>query len=527
MAKLRELLQAIEVEQTLYERDMDIYGVSYHSQKVEQGHLFVCIRGYKTDGHKYLSQAVANGAAAAVVEEFQEGIAIPQLLVADGRIALAQLGAAYYHHPAQELKMIGITATNGKTTSSFMTNAILEHHGYKTGLIGTVSIKIDDESIPAELTTPESLDLQYYLRQMAERHVSHVTMEVSSAALELHRVAEVDYDIVTLNNIGREHIDHHGSFEKYFAAKSSLIRNASEHSVAILNLDCPYSASLIHETKAQVITFGVEDNTGHLYCKNLDLSTGRAKFTLEIVKPFTVNGKSYEPAEFEIELKVPGLHSVYNSMVAIAIALVCDVPETTIQEALRAFAGVERRFEFIFEDEYKIIDDHFANAVNIDVTLGTLKYMDYKQLHLVYAIRGMRGPTVNRENAETIAKWAAKLGFTDIIATRSRSHVTDKDYVTAEEERVFLDIMDNANIAVDLYDELPDAIAVALNKAERDDLIMLAGCQGMDYGADVALHQLRKLKPEYSVRKLFAPLRHRVTGVSNREELEFQPSTAN
>ncbi len=525
MAKLSELLQAIEVEQTLYERDMDIYGVSYHSQKVAKGHLFVCIKGYKTDGHKYLSQAVANGATAAVVEDFQEGIAIPQFRVANSRIALAQLGATYYHHPAKEMKMIGITGTNGKTTSSFMTNTILEHHGYKTGLIGTVAIKIGDESIPAELTTPESLDLQYYLRQMAERHVSHVTMEVSSAALELYRVQGVDYDIVTLNNVGREHIDHHGSFEQYFESKSSLIRNAGEHSVAILNLDCPYSSSLIDETKAQVLTYGVENATGHLHCKNLDLSTGRAKFTVEITKPFIINGTEYHPSEFEVELKVPGLHSVYNSMVAIAIALISGVSVPTIQEGIRSFPGVERRFEYIFEDEYKIIDDHFANAVNIDVTLGTLKYMDYHQLHLVYAIRGMRGPTVNRENAEAIAYWANKLGFTEIIATKSSSHVTEKDVVTAEEERVFLEVMERANITVHLYDELPDATAAALSKAGSDDLIMLAGCQGMDFGADVALRQLSTLKPEYSKDKLFAPLRHRVIGVTNRDELEIQSST--
>lgn len=492
--ELKDLLTSIEVKDAYNHKDITIKGISYHSKKVTEGHLFVCIRGYKTDGHKYLPQAVENGAVAAIVEEYQGNMNIPQYVVENSRIALARLGAYFYDHPSKKMKMIGITATNGKTTTSFMTNDILENEGFRTGLIGTVVVKMDDYSTPAELTTPESLDLQYYLSQMVDKEVSHTTMEVSSAALETHRVEGVEYDIVTLNNVSREHIDSHGSFEKYFEAKSSLIRNASEKSYAVLNLDCPYSSSLIDQTKAQVITFGVNSREGHIGCKNLDLTTGRGKFILEILKPFKVNNRIYEQAEFEVELSVPGLHSVYNSMVAITIALLCEVSIPTIQKTLRTFSGVERRFQFIYEEDIKIIDDHFANSGNIDVTLGTLKYMDYEKLHIVYAIRGERGPTVNRENAETIVKWADKLGLKEIIATKSVSHVTDKDRVTDEELQAFQEVMDAANIKVDLYDELPDAIFQAIAKAKEGDLILLAGCQGMDFGADIALKHLATRK---------------------------------
>lgn len=495
MLKLNDLLQAIDVTNTYYVgQDLLISGVSYHSGKVNKGDLFVCIKGYKTDGHKYLGHAVQNGAVAAIVEDFQENIEIPQIQVDNARIALARLGAHYYGNPSQKMKMIGITATNGKTTTSFMTNAILENHGYKTGLVGTVVVKIDDTSVPSELTTPESLDLQRYLHQMVEHDVSHVCMEVSSAALESSRVESVEYDIVTFNNFSPEHIDHHGSVDKYFAAKSSLIKEASKNSIAVLNLDCSYSASLMNATAATPITFGVKRTDGHLYCKNLDLSTGRAKFTVEIKKPFTVQETEYKPSEFDIELNVPGLHSVYNSMVAITVALLCEVPISVIQETLKQFGGVERRFEYVYDEDIKILDDHFANPGNINVTLETLKYMDYHKLHLVYAIRGERGPTVNRENAEAIAEWSKKLNFSEIVATKSVSHVTDKDKVTAEEEKVFMDVMRTAGIKVHLFDELPDAIAYALNRAVTDDLILLCGCQGMDPGAEIALEFLREKK---------------------------------
>lgn len=515
MKTLQQLLHAIAVEEPCQaQEELAITGIAYHSQQVKPGYLFVCIRGYKTDGHKYLSKAVENGAVAAIVEEFQGDVAIPQYRVQNSRLALAQLANAYYGEPSKKMKMIGITATNGKTTTSFMTNAVLEQHGNKTGLIGTVYVKFGSHAIPSDLTTPESLDLQRYLSQMVEEGVSHVTMEVSSAALESHRVHGVDYDFVSLHNINREHIDHHGSYETYIAAKASLIRNAKSDAVAVLNLEDPISASLVHETKAHVLTFSVQQQGGDLVCKNLDLSTGRATFTVEITREITLPEVKLTPTSFDIQLKVPGLHSVYNSMVAIAIGLANGIPIPTIQEALRTFSGVERRFEYIFEGEYKILDDHFANSGNIDVTLGTLQYMDYRNFMLVYAIRGSRGPTVNRENAESIVKWAERLGFTEVIATKSKYHVTEKDIVTDEEEQVFMDVMSRAGIKVHLYEELPAAILHALREAKEGDVILLAGCQGMDYGAEVALQLLAELKPELNKAELFAPLRHRVAGVT-------------
>ncbi|WP_188207908.1 Mur ligase family protein [Alkalibacillus aidingensis] len=494
--RLETLLQAVNVSKTFKAEDVVIEGIAYHSQKVKQGDLFVCVRGLKTDGHKYLGQAMRKGAVAAVVEEFQEDLDIPQYLVEDSRLALARLAAKFYNNPSKKLNMIGITATNGKTTTTYMTNAILERQGYKTGMMGTVTVKIDDLSIPAQLTTPESLDLQQYLSQMYHRGVSHVSMEVSSQALEMNRVEQVDYDIVTMNNISREHIDAHGSFERYFDIKSSLIRHAKPDAFAVLNMDCPYTSKLVDQTEANVLTYSVNNDEGDLICENLDLSTGRANFTVNLTKPLQTKTQRYKPMTFDVSLAVPGLHSVYNAMMAICISLLSDVDVETIQETLKSFGGVERRFEFIYEDDIKVVDDHFANAGNIDVTLETLKKMDYRNLHLVYAIRGERGPTVNRENAEAIASWADELGLEKVIATKSESHVTDKDRVTQEEQAVFQEVMDQANIDVDIFDELPHAIDQALNEAHEGDLILLAGAQGMDSGASIALNEIDKRKKQ-------------------------------
>ncbi len=514
MIKLEVLLTSIEVLEAWNEKDISITGLAYNSKKVTSGNIFVCIKGYKADGHSYILEAAANGAAAVIVEDYQEGWDIPQFRVENSRQALAALSDKFYGNPSKDIKLIGITATNGKTTTSFMTNAILENHGFKTGLLGTVAVKFGDYFEPSILTTPESLDLHHYFYQMKAQGISHAVMEVSSSALELNRVGNADFDIVSLNNISREHIDLHGSFEQYYNSKASLIRKAGPEQWAILNLDCPYAASLVKETKAQVLTFGVENNQGHLCCRNLDLSTGRAIFTVEICRPFTVGGIQYLPEQFDIELGTPGYHSVYNSMVAILVGLLCGVPIPTIQESLKTFAGVERRFEFIFEDDFKIIDDHFANSGNIDVTLGTLQRMDYKKLKLVYAIRGSRGATVNGESAEAIAKWAPKIGLTEIIATLSQSHVTEKDQVMDEELSVFLDVISSAGITIHLYNELPEAISHALSSVKPGDVVMLAGCQGMDYGAKIALEQLSQWRPDIDKEGLFEPLEKRVAGMA-------------
>lgn len=516
MIMLQDLLSDLEI---LGENNKNnkanpaITGLAYHSAKVLPGMLFVCIKGFKTDGHRFLDQAKENGAAAAVVEKIQPQVELPQFCVADSRRALATLADCFYGHPSRKLKMIGITASNGKTTTSFMTNAILEEHHLKTGLIGTVIVKAGNTIRPAVLTTPESLDLHRFLYQMVEQDVSHVTMEVSSSGLDLHRVGSVDYDIVILNNISREHIDLHGSFENYFNAKASLIRQAGPEQWAIFNLDCPHTASLSKETAARTITYGFKNSEADCVVKELDLTTGRAHFIVEFKKPGLAKSLAGGRHSFQVELSVLGLHSVYNAMAAILCGLLCGIPVPVIQRALKRFHGVERRFELIFDGDFKVIDDHFANSGNINVTLETLKFMKYRRLHLVYAIRGSRGVTVNRENAETVAAWAPQLGVKKIIATTSSSHVTEKDLVTPEEVRVFSKVMEAAGIQVELHRELPEAIAAGLSRVCPDDVLLLLGCQGMDYGAGVCLDMIHRQYPHLDREKIFQPLQNRVAGI--------------
>ncbi|HAJ70394.1 MAG: UDP-N-acetylmuramyl-tripeptide synthetase [Alkalibacterium sp.] len=512
--QLSELLEAIKILEVKNEKDVEIKTITYHSKDTEKDSLFVCIKGYQTDGHQYAQNAVDNGAIALVVEEFLPNIDVPQYKVEDSRKALAAIADKYYDHPSKEMTMIGITATNGKTSTSFMTNAILEEHKLKTGLLGTVMVKFGETLVPSVLTTPESLDLHGYFNDMRKENISHVTMEVSSSALELSRVGNVSFDIVALNNISREHIDLHGSFEEYFDAKASLIRKARPDQFAVLNLDDSFSRSLIDETDASVVTYGIEDASGHLQCKDVDLSTGRGNFTVEINKPFkTINGDTIEKTRFKVSLSVAGYHSVYNSMAAITIGLISGVDIETIQSGIERFKGVERRFQFIYENDFKIVDDHFANAGNIEVTLETLTKMDYKKLHIVYAIRGNRGVTTNRENAQTLAKWVPELGIKKVIVSLSESHVIDKDDVLPEEMAAFREEMDKVGVEIELHKEMPDALESSLDQVETGDVILIGGAQGMDFGAKYILNQLVEKRPDLNAKEVLKPLDERVAGI--------------
>lgn len=511
--ELSELLQGVREIEIFNEKDVDVKGIAYDSRKVKSGDLFVAINGYKTYGHKYIDEAIKNGAIGVVVEEYQPQYNILQIQVKNCRSALSTLAKTFYHNPSEKMKVIGITATNGKTSTSFMVKSILEKNKFNMGVIGTVFVKYGEYVEPSILTTPESLDLQKHFYNMGKENIDHVVMEISSSALELNRVEDVDFDIVTFNNISREHLDLHGSFQKYFDIKSRLVKNLKKDGWAVLNLDCPYSSSLTDKTIGNVLTYGINNKYGEIYIEDLDLSTGRGEFTVVISKDIKVGKIEYKPQKFKVKLLVPGHHSVYNSLVAISIALLLGIPVKTIQEALEEFTGVERRFEIIYDGDFKIIDDHFANKGNIDITLKTLSLMDFKNLILVYAIRGSRGIETNRENAEIIAKWYSRLGIKGIIVTKSVSNVMDKDRVLDEEVKVFKEVMNREEIVVDIYEELVPAIKHGLSKVSTGDILLLGGCQGMDHGGRIALEELYKLRPYSSKDKLFKPILNRLAGI--------------
>lgn len=511
---LADLLSLLEVFEPIPPiPKLKITGISDNSSQVKPGNIFVAIKGYEFDGHDYIGQAIAQGAAA-VIAERRVTAEVPLFIVPDSRIALAKLSNAWFGYPGKNMKIIGVTASNGKTTTSFMIDSVLSRHYPVTGLIGTVVVKDGRVTQGAGLTTPNSRELFEILARMRDNGCSHVTMEVSSAGLELHRVHGIDFNIVTFNNVTREHIDFHGSFEKYWQHKTKLVKNLSPASTAILNGDEPLILELCHQTQADYITYSLKGNPAHIQVEDIDLSTGSGSFRYIIPEPVVSRNFTLSPCNLEFKLKVLGLHNIYNATVAITAGKLCQVPDPQIYAALRSFSGVERRFQLIYDGDFKVIDDHFANTGNIDITLATLGLMQYRRLHLLIAIRGSRGVTVNRENTETVAKWLPLLPLGELVITDSVEFVGAHDVVTPEERAAVLDTLDNAGIKYRHFPRLTDAIHAVSEAAQADDVILMGGCQGLDHGAHVLIPLLAKRHPPAEQREILQILAGRVAGSS-------------
>ena len=488
--KLNTLLAGIPIAERRgqIDEDVEIRRISHDSREIETGDIFVAIEGVLADGHDYVAQAKEKGAYLAVVEKFVEAD-IPQVRVENTRKALADLACIYFDHPSRQMEIFGVTATNGKTSTAFMVRDIFKAAGYRVGMVGTVAVQYGDVSIPAILTTPESIHLQEHLRNMADAGIEVVVMEVSSSAQELYRSRGIEFDIVSFNNISVEHLEQHGTFENYFHYKSRLIRHADEDTAVLLNVDAPLIAALAEDTKGQVFTAAI-DEEAMARIEGIDISTGFAEFTYRVARESTKGRWTLPSVEIPVHLQVAGYHSVLNAMMAMTFGLLGDVDPQTVRRAMEEFSGVERRFELIYRGDYMILDDHFANTKNIEVTLETLHAMEYKNLHILYAIRGSRGAELNRENAVETAKWMARLPLKTFYATKSVEAVSSKDVVTDAELEAFQNVMQDAGYEIPVIERLDDSIRRILPAVESGDVLLLAGCQGMDHAAKVIWQDL-------------------------------------
>ena len=346
--KLNKLLERLEYDVVQGTDEAEVTTLVNDSRKVEDGSVFVCISGAVSDGHRFAADVAAKGAAAVVVEkdvEVPEDVTV--IRVPDTRYALALMSAAYFGYPAEKLKIIGITGTKGKTTTTYMIRSILEGVGHKVGLIGTIEAIIGDEKIPAANTTPESFTIHQYFARMVEEGCDSVVMEVSSQGLMLHRTAGIPFEIGIFTNLGKDHIgpNEHKDFEDYKRCKAMLFQQCR---LGIANVDDKYFHDIFKNATCKVETFG--------FSKDADL---RAENVQLVSRPGYL-GVAYHVAglmDFDVEIDIPGTFSVYNSLTAIAVCRHFGVPVEKIKEALKK-AKVKGRIEMIkVSDEFTLMID--------------------------------------------------------------------------------------------------------------------------------------------------------------------------
>lgn len=463
MTNLKQLLEGLDYQCIQGEIDIDITTIENDSRNVTNGSLFFCIRGAVVDGHKFAADVIQKGAKVLVCEE---EISAPQgvtvILVKDSRYAMACISAAYFDYPAREMKVIGITGTKGKTTTTYMVKSILENAGYKVGLIGTIETIIGDEIIASQRTTPESYTLQKYFRKMADAKCDCVVMEVSSQGLMLHRTAGIMFDFGIFTNIEPDHIGEgeHKDFADYMRCKGLLFKQCR---IGIVNCDDKRYKEVTQGHTCELETYGFSKDA-HLRAENVELVT----------KPGCL-GIKYDVAgvmDFPVEIDLPGKFSVYNSLTAIAICRHFGVSVDNIKKALKV-AKVKGRIEMVkVSDEFTLMIDYAHNAMSLESLLSTLREYNPHRIVCLFGCGGNRAKSRRYEMGDVSGRLA------DLTIITSDNPRFEKPQDIIDDIKVGMAKTDGKYVEIA---DRREAIAYAIHNGEPGDIIVLAGKGHEDY----------------------------------------------
>ncbi len=456
--KLHTLLEALQPYQTYNEDSIEITSIENDHRKVTEGSLFVCIKGYTVDGHDLAAEAVKAGAVA-VIAERELTLTVPVIVVKNTKRALSVLADTFYEHPTHQLQLIGITGTNGKTTTSHLIEKIIQDHGKKTGLIGTMYTKVGDEVFPTKNTTPESLTLQKTFRQMVGANVSAAVMEVSSHALDEGRVHGCDFDIAVFTNLTQDHLDYHGTMEEYKRAKGLLFaqlgsrfqKNSPKY--AVLNADDAAAEQYIRSTSAHILTYGI-DRDADFKAHSISIKAGGTSFKLE--SPL---------GNYNVNMKLIGKFSVYNVLAAISTAVAAGIPIRSILASIEEVEGVSGRFETVDAgQDFSVIVDYSHTPDSLENALQTIREFAVKRIFTVVGCGGDRDRTKRPIMAQISCSYSS-----DPIFTSDNPRSEDPHAILADME---------AGATGENYKIIPDrrdAIRYAVRQASAGDVILIAG----------------------------------------------------
>ena len=451
--KLSELLQGIRVLETNADMEMDIEGVVYDSRKVTGGSLFVAITGFASDGNRFIPMALEKGAAVVVTAKKPEAD-FPYVLVESDRLALAMLGVNYYGNPGKSMTMIGITGTNGKTSSTLLLKHILETvQGAKVGLIGTMENRIGDVVIPTERTTPESFDLQGLFAQMRDANCSHMIMEVSSHALSLERVGGVHYDVAAFTNLTEDHLDFHGTMEAYCDAKAELFARCEK---AVANCDDPWFDRVTAKAGCNVLKTSVAGH-GDLCARDVEMLSDGISFTA------VLGGETAK-----VRLPIPGKFTVYNALTVLGIALQLGISLADAAKALETAEGVKGRVEVVPTPgkPYTVLIDYAHTPDGLENVLSSVKDFCKGRLIAVFGCGGDR----DRTKRPIMGRIGAELADIAIITSDNPRTEVPMEII----QDIVAGLPETAENYVVIENRI-EAIHHAMDIGQKDDIIVLAG----------------------------------------------------
>jgi UDP-N-acetylmuramoyl-L-alanyl-D-glutamate--2,6-diaminopimelate ligase len=460
--KLRDLIAGCNIRSAAGDLDIEIAGLAYDSRKVSSGYLFVAVRGMQTDGNRFVPQAIARGAVAVVSSSPPtESIAMPWVQVYDERDALAALAATFHHHPSQLLHLIGITGTNGKTTTTYIVESILKAAGHPAALMGTIEYRGPGFEFAAERTTPEASDLQELFRRVADAGWKHAVMEVSSHSIELKGVCGLRFDVAVFTNLSRDHLDFHGDMRSYFEQKKKLFQGLDGviPRVMVLNYDDPHYNELTSIDPSRVISYGMESAA--------DICPLRYRFD------WGETEATYKTpmGNMDIRSSLVGKPNLYNLGAAIGVAAALNISPKAMVDGIRSLAGVPGRFELIQQGQpFRVIVDYAHTDDALAKVLGAAREFTAGKLIVVFGCGGDRDRT-KRPLMGSVA--ARNSDYAVITSDNPRSE--DPAAIIAEVEKGFQNESSVRGSQYDICIDRREAIRLAMSRAAEGDTVIIAG----------------------------------------------------
>jgi UDP-N-acetylmuramoyl-L-alanyl-D-glutamate--2,6-diaminopimelate ligase len=460
--KLNELLNNVRVKQvTGNAEEKEITNISIDSRNVNENSLFFAIEGFKTDGHKFIQDALNKGVRAVVLQnpaalpdQIFEHYSAVKIVVEDSRKALAEFSDRFFGSPSKKIKLVGVTGTKGKTTTAFFLKSLFEYTGHKAGLIGTIANYIGDEELKTMLTTPQSHEINFLLDRMVKAGCRYCSMEVSSHALDLHRADYLDFDYAIFTNITSDHMDYHLTFDNYLKAKKILFDMLTENAAAVINADDPNANEIVRGTKAKVVKYGASEKA--------DFRIKEITYSLEGTDFVVV----YKNKEYKLHTKLIGHFNAYNATAAFAVGLLESIDAEEVIRAIKNSPQVPGRFEVVSGGEKKIIIDYAHTADSLMQALKAVRNI-VGYTRPVYTVFGCGG---DRDRSKRP------------IMGRIASEMSDKVFVTSDNPRT-----ENPSAIIDeilqgikkdnytVIENREEAIKKAIQMSEEDAVILIAG----------------------------------------------------
>lgn len=463
MKTIGELARLVKGAELIGDPETEIYGIEHDSRKVGKGTLFVCIPGFHVDGHKFIPQAVEAGASAILTTrdlEAMDGTAV--LKVKDLSAALDAIVPFFHDYPARSMRMIGITGTNGKTTTSYILRSILRNAGFKVGLIGTIQIMIEEESLPIHNTTPDVVELQHVLAVMRDKGMDYVVMEVSSHALDQNRVAGIEFDTAVFTNLTQDHLDYHKTLENYKLAKARLFdmlgrEGTKKGKTAVVNADDAAGETMLAHADCERITYGIQQEAS-LHAEDIHVRADGTE--LALCGTF---------GRLPLNLRLTGIFNVYNVMAATGAALAEGIPAERIAKTLQDFASVPGRFEMVDAgQDFFVIVDYAHTPDGMENVLRTARQIAKKRILTVFGCGGDR----DRTKRPIMGRIAAELSDI-VLATSDNPRSEDPMAILKDVEAGVME-----KIGKKHHECIADrrtAIFRAVELAESDDVVVILG----------------------------------------------------